>query len=93
MKRYWILPGQQKKRFRFRPSFCAPREDLKRYIADVSAIVFGYGMTRRQARRLAFRLLASTGERPQLPPFLPPDEVKQELMELVNAFGKSHPSE
>lgn len=63
MEHRFRLSGQKHHRFAFCPLCQAPRERVQAYLTDVYAIVCGGGLTRREARRLAFRLWEKGEER------------------------------
>jgi len=83
-----MVRSRSRGRFTFRPAFEGRRDALKGYIADVSALVFGCGLTRRQARRLAFRLLDRQGMCP-LPTELGllAEDLRRELLQLADGFA------
>jgi hypothetical protein len=91
MKRNVLPGGSKRQHFAFRPAFRTSGEAITRYLADVCALSFGQRLTRREARRLAFRLLADETVRDTyLQQTVLDDKTKSELLCLANAFLADH---
>ena len=83
------IAGHARRRFAFRPLCEAPRERVQAYLTDVYATVCGEGLTRREARRLAFRLWGK--ERKVLGRFgALSEETRMALVSLADTFLSEH---
>ncbi len=71
--------------YRRLPALPSRRPGLESYLADVCAVVFGSGLSRRQARWLACRLLHQ--EEDPIPSHLPLDEdTRRELLTIARDY-------